>query len=78
MALPATHIRFALDLAFRYAVKQLDRYVAGSLYSDGRWLTGVDRLISHDRRYAVPDFPDSDYTRGICADAPVRFAAFGA
>lgn len=65
MALPATHIRFALDLAPIYPVKHLNRYIAGSLYPDSRWLTGVERLKSHGRRYFEPDFPNSDYTYGI-------------
>jgi len=65
MALPATHIRFALDLAHRFPITYLDRYITGTLYPDSRWMTGVDRLKSHHRRYLSPDFPDSEYTYGI-------------
>lgn len=65
MALPATHIRFALDLAHRFPITYLDRYIAGTLYPDSRWLTGVDRLKSHDQKYLTPDFPGSEYTYGI-------------
>lgn len=65
MALPATHIRFALDMADRLPVGHLDRYVAGTLYPDSRWLTGVNRLKSHDERYLEISFPTSDYTLGI-------------
>jgi hypothetical protein len=65
MALPATHIRFALDMADRFPVEHLDRYIAGTLYPDSRWLTGVARLKSHDPRYLESIFPFSDYTLGI-------------
>jgi hypothetical protein len=65
MALPATHIRFALDSVHRFPITYLDRYIAGTLYPDSRWLTGVDRLKSHDQKYLTPEFPDSEYTYGI-------------
>ena len=65
MALPATHIRFALDLKDRFPVENVARYISGTLYPDSRWLTGVDRLKSHDHRYLEPDFWDSEYTLGI-------------
>ena len=65
MALPATHIRFALDLAHRFPIEKMARYISGTLYPDSRWLTGVDRLKSHAERYLEPDFPSSEYTHGI-------------
>ena len=65
MALPATHIRFALDMAHRFPIRHMDRYIAGSLYPDSRWLTGIDRLQSHAARYLEADFANSEYTYGI-------------
>jgi hypothetical protein len=65
MALPATHIRFALDLVHRFPIENTARYISGTLYPDSRRLTGVDRLKSHASRYLEPDFPDSEYTYGI-------------
>jgi len=65
MALPATHIRFALDLVHRFPIDNTAQYISGTLYPDSRWLTGVDRLKSHTDRYLEADFPDSEYTYGI-------------
>jgi hypothetical protein len=65
MALPATHIRFALDLRHRFPIENVASYISGTLYPDSRWLTDVDRFTSHASRYLEPDFPDSEYTFGI-------------
>ena len=64
MALPATHIRFAIAIADRLDVSDERAYLSGTLYPDSRWLTGIDRKRTHDRRFLEPDFPSDDFTLG--------------
>jgi hypothetical protein len=64
MALPATHIRFAEVLADRLKVTDMCAYLSGTLYPDSRWVTGVDRRQTHDRRFLEPGFPGDDFTLG--------------
>ncbi len=47
MALEATHIRFALDLKDLYRVTETEKYLAGTIYPDSRFITGIDRKITH-------------------------------
>ncbi len=61
MALPATHIRFALALMDRLPVESRNAYLAGTIYPDSRWLTGLGREATHadahlHRRFATSDF----------------------
>jgi hypothetical protein len=61
MALPATHIRFALDLIDHLPVASRQAYLSGTLYPDSRWLTGLGREATHadihlQRRFATSDF----------------------
>lgn len=61
MALPATHMRFAIELAGRLPVASHAAYLAGTLYPDSRWLTGLGRDATHadvhlQRRFATTDF----------------------
>lgn len=64
MALPATHIRFAAAIAGRLDVADERAYLSGTLYPDSRWLTGIDRKRTHDRRFLEPEFPSDDFTLG--------------
>ena len=64
MALPATHIRFAAALSERLSVANMPAYLSGTLYPDSRWLTGVDRKQTHDRRFLDPGFPENDFDLG--------------
>ena len=64
MALPATHIRFAARIAGLVSAEDLAMYFLGTLYPDSRWVTGVERLLTHDRRCLDPDFPNDDFTLG--------------
>lgn len=47
MALEATHIRFALDLKNKYQAKDIKRYIVGTIYPDSRYVSGVDRFLTH-------------------------------
>lgn len=47
MALEATHIRFAVDLKDKYQVKDIKRYIIGAVYPDSRYITHIDRALTH-------------------------------
>lgn len=64
MALPGTHLRLALDLAGHCPIGDVGRYLAGTIYPDSRWLTGVAREDTHGHGCLAPGFGVSDFTRG--------------
>ena len=64
MALPATHLRFAVDLAGGFSIRSRPQYLSGTLYPDSRCLTGVDRRSSHSRACSRSDFVTDDFTLG--------------
>lgn len=64
MALPATHIRFALDLKDRYKVNNLSHYLSGSVYPDSRYLTGIDRALTHNNEILKKDWANTDFKKG--------------
>ncbi len=73
MALEATHIRFALDLQEKYAPKDIQKYVAGAVYPDSRYVTGVDRTLTHLREDDREKLLHSDFGKGwhahlVCDD----------
>lgn len=47
MALEATHIKFALDLQDEFIIQDLDKYIAGTVYPDSRYVTKIDRKLTH-------------------------------
>lgn len=50
MAVAATHIRFALDLAKKLQVKDVNKYISGTIYPDSRYVTGIERKLTHDQK----------------------------
>lgn len=64
MALIMTHVRFALDMAERFSIQDMQRYISGTVYPDSRWVSGIDRALTHNARFRAPDFPTDDFTRG--------------
>jgi hypothetical protein len=66
MALEATHIRFALDLMPRLKVKNIDHYLAGSIYPDSRYTTGIHRNLTHKEPAPNNPFQEdlSDFQKG--------------
>jgi len=64
MALIMTHIRFALDMAKQFNIACLEHYISGTVYPDSRWVSGIERELTHDIRFQSPDFPTDDFTRG--------------
>lgn len=55
MALFATHIRFAMDLIDngRYSPGDHGQYLSGTTYPDSRWLSKIDRNLTHVN--SIPD-----------------------
>lgn len=64
MALPGTHFRFALAVRDRYPIQDQARYIAGTLYPDSRWLTGLAREKTHHDNHLDSAFADTDFTTG--------------
>lgn len=65
MAFEGTHIRFALDVKEQFEVQDLKPYVSGSIYPDSRYQTGIDRELTHDAEFMMPEFwHNSDFRKG--------------
>lgn len=64
MSLEATHIRFALALMDEYKIEDINKYIAGAIYPDSRYITGIKREATHHDRFLSPDFADDDFKRG--------------
>ena len=57
-------MRFAIEMADGFPIENMDRYIAGTVYPDSRWVTALDREMTHGDRYRQPDFPRDDFTAG--------------
>ncbi len=64
MALGATHIRFALDLKKNYQVQDLEKYISGTIYPDSRYVTHIDRNLTHGSNVLLPEFAVDDFRKG--------------
>jgi len=64
MALEATHMRFALDLKDKYQVVDIEKYIVGSVYPDSRYVTGIDRTLTHGEWILADDFTVDDFHKG--------------
>ena len=68
MALEATHIRFALDTQDLFEVKDLNKYISGTIYPDSRYPTGIDRMLTHDDSQMKKNFwENNDFRKGWAA-----------
>ena len=63
MALQATHIKFALDLKDKYQPQSLKKYISGAIYPDSRYVTGLDRKLTHGEQLLSIDLTD-DFKKG--------------
>ncbi len=73
MALEATHIRFALDMQEKYKPTDVGKYVAGAIYPDSRYVTGIDRHLTHLEEGDREKLLQSDFGKGwhahlVCDD----------
>lgn len=64
MALEATHIRFALDILDEDRVNSLREYLSGTIYPDSRYVTGIDRKLTHNTDVLCQGFVQNAFTRG--------------
>lgn len=68
MALEGTHIQFALDVQNIYKPDNLDQYVSGAVYPDSRYMTGIDRSLTHyDELYTVDASEKSNFKKGMAS-----------
>jgi hypothetical protein len=65
MPLQASHIKFALELKDIFNVEDLGKYLAGVIYPDSRYFTGVDRHLTHDKKLIDHNFfAGNDFRKG--------------
>lgn len=64
MSLEATHIRFALELKDSYQIKNLPAYLAGAIYPDSRYVTTVDRDLTHSNICLQKNWANTDFKKG--------------
>ena len=66
MAFEMTHMRFAMDLAPHLGIDDIPAYLAGSIYPDSRYVTGISRNLTHGED--VPSDPSAtgldDFRKG--------------
>jgi len=65
MALEATHIRFALDVKDDHRVLDLGKYLSGTVYPDSRYVSGIDRRLTHPEDFLNKAFiRNDDFLKG--------------
>jgi hypothetical protein len=67
MSLEATHIRFALDFKEKFEVQDMKKYISGAVYPDSRYISGIDRSLTHGEVFLTPDLSASDFEKGCQA-----------
>jgi hypothetical protein len=66
MALEASHIRFALDVKDKYQVKNINKYVSGAIYPDSRYVTKIERHLTHPDDFLTWDILKlDDFKKGL-------------
>jgi hypothetical protein len=71
MPLEATHIRFSLDIKDDLEIGNLEKYIAGTIYPDSRYLSGIERSLTHNLDYFkgrknLTDFEKGWFSHVIC------------
>ncbi|HLC49703.1 MAG TPA: hypothetical protein VJI96_04955 [Candidatus Andersenbacteria bacterium] len=65
MALEASHVRIALAVQDKLSITDRGAYVCGSIYPDSRYITKIDRFLTHPEDYRKdPMFKKSDFYKG--------------
>lgn len=64
MPLEATHIRFALDIIGRYEIEDMAQYISGAIYPDSRYVSRIERALTHNGDLLRPAFADTDFKKG--------------
>ena len=65
MALEGTHLRLALDVKEKYQVSDLSKYLSGTIYPDSRYITAIDRNLTHPEDFMDDAFfQEDDFKKG--------------
>ncbi|MDO8513564.1 MAG: hypothetical protein Q7S37_03615 [bacterium] len=64
MALEATHMRFALDVKYHYTINDIAKYIQGTIYPDSRYVSGINRNLTHSDIVLKPEFTTNDFNSG--------------
>jgi hypothetical protein len=64
MSLAATHIRFSLATKDKYKIKNLEQYISGAVYPDSRYVTNIDRNLTHNEDLLAPGWANTDFKKG--------------
>jgi len=67
MSLEATHLRFALEIKEDLGILDLERYCAGVVYPDSRYMTGINRHLTHNLAYFEGRKDLTDFEKGWIA-----------
>jgi hypothetical protein len=68
MALEASHIRFALDIKNYLGIKEMQKYISGVIYPDSRYITRIDRNLTHPQSLLDNDWTLlDDFKKGMYA-----------
>jgi len=64
MPLEATHIKFALDLKSKYQVQNLEKYLSGTIYPDSRYISKIERILTHGELDDISTNKNQDFQNG--------------
>lgn len=64
MSLEATHLRFSLAIKDDLRILDVEKYVAGVIYPDTRYLSGIKRGLTHDLAYFDSSKDLTDFQKG--------------
>ena len=64
MAFVATHIRIAAAVKEKYNISDIDKYISGTVYPDSRYITGIDRVLTHDEKNLPASSGQGDFVGG--------------
>ena len=64
MALDATHIKFALDIKDKYQVNDLSKYLSGTIYPDSRYISGINRELTHGEEFLKSKSNKNNFEKG--------------
>lgn len=68
MALEGTHLRFAIDAQKAFQIKDLNKYLSGTIYPDSRYMTKIERKLTHGSQFFDKNFyQDDDFKKGWVA-----------
>lgn len=64
MSLEATHLRFSLAIKDDLGGVDMEKYVAGTIYPDSRYMSGIERTLTHSLDYFQGRKNLTDFEKG--------------